>query len=93
MRKTNATLSALLCAATMVWAGSALALNPQPLPPGSRAPVGAGQFEPPDPCIQSDRNVQERTRPGQHKTTALACGHNGVNPGARNLNPQPLPPG
>ena len=34
MRKTNATLSALICVATMVWAGSAAALNPQPLPPG-----------------------------------------------------------
>jgi hypothetical protein len=33
MRKTNATLTALICVATMVWADAAFALNPQPLPP------------------------------------------------------------
>jgi hypothetical protein len=80
MTKTNTTLPALICVATMVWAGSAAALNPQPLPP-RRLPQ----------TITTNSNVLERT--GTRDASMHHYMHNGVNAGMRRLNPQPLPPG
>jgi hypothetical protein len=104
MRKMNVTLSAFLCVATIAWAGSAAALNPQPEPPNPQTPnakLHSTQFEPPGPCVKTQTIVAykdgedgvNRTRPGNHKPTAMACTHNGSNIGPHRLNPQPLPPG
>ncbi len=101
MRKTNVMLSAVFCVATLAWAGSAAAFNPQPDPPGRHLSTTNSQLEPPDPCAKAHEVVEykdgedgvNRTRPGNHKPGAMACTHKGVNPGAHQLNPQPLPPG
>ena len=98
MRKMNVTLSAVLCVATFAWAGSAFALNPQPEPPSPNAKLHIQQTEPPDSCLAAhsmamDKHQSERTRTSQLNAAALACSHNGFNPGTHKLNPQPLPPG
>ncbi|MGA7674485.1 MAG: hypothetical protein WCA78_05500 [Rhizomicrobium sp.] len=101
MRKMNVTLSAVFCVTTFAWAGSALALNPQPEPPRPLTPnakLHIQQVEPPDPCMAShstmmDKRQSEHARTGQLNAAALACAHNGPNSGAHMLNPQPLPPG
>ena len=98
MRKTDITLSALFCVATLAWAGSASALNPQPEPPGEHSlkpAVHNTMFEPPDPCFAAhrmaiDRHASEHARTGQLNQAALACAHGGQGP--IRLNPQPLPP-
>ena len=98
MRKTDITLSALFCVATLAWAGSASALNPQPEPPGERSmktAVHNTMYEPPDPCFAAhrtaiDKHQSEHARTGQLNQAALACTHGGQGP--NRLNPQPLPP-
>ncbi|MGC9954840.1 MAG: hypothetical protein ABSD21_11250 [Rhizomicrobium sp.] len=98
MRKTDITLSALFCVATLAWVGSASALNPQPEPPGEhsmKATMHNTVSEPPDPCLAAhttaiDKHTSERTRTGQLNQAALACAHSGLGP--NRLNPQPLPP-
>lgn len=83
MRNRNVTLSALFCAATLVWAGSAMALNPQPLPPGRHFTNA-----------MSTKNTFERTTtPDTHNASMPTYLRNGPNNGPRRLNPQPLPPG
>ncbi|MGB8365897.1 MAG: hypothetical protein ACLQUZ_19565 [Rhizomicrobium sp.] len=82
MRKTNAMLTALICVATMVCAESAVALNPQPLPPGRHSTT-----------TLTGKNTQERATPGGHTISTRPNLHNGTNPGVDKLNPQPLPPG
>jgi hypothetical protein len=102
MRKTNVMLSAAFCVATIGWAGSAAAFNPQPDPPGRHLPTtNSSQLEPPDPCVNAHQVVEykdgedgvNRTRPGNHKPGKMACMRRGPNSGAHMLNPQPLPPG
>jgi hypothetical protein len=79
MRKTNATLSTLICVAAMAWAGSAAALNPQPLPPR--------RF----PTLVTVHHTQGHLNFDRHRSSALS--RNGFNRGPHFLNPQPLPPG
>jgi hypothetical protein len=82
-------------------AGGALALNPQPLPPGKVAPNHA--YEPPDPCMQAQMGTQSpggggagkirmRKAGGEQMMMRKAGGEQmGTKPHC--LNPQPLPPG
>lgn len=82
MRNRNVTISTLLCAAALVWAGSAAALNPQPLPPG-RHFVNT----------MSSKNYFGQTIPNMHNASMPAYLPNGFSAGPHKLNPQPLPPG
>jgi hypothetical protein len=99
MRKTDIMLSAVFLVATLAWAGSASALNPQPEPPGehsTKLTVHNSVSEPPDPCLAAHtvtvaKHTPERTRTDQLNQAALACVRNGTGP--HRLNPQPLPPG
>jgi hypothetical protein len=77
MRRTNATLSSLICFAAMAWAGTAAALNPQPLPP-RRFPTAVTGY-----------HTQQRMNFDRHRASALQRN----NSGPHFLNPQPLPPG
>jgi hypothetical protein len=77
MRKTNVTLSALICVTAMAWAGSAAALNPQPLPPR--------RF----PTAVTSHHSREHMNFDRHRASTLPRN----NSGAHFLNPQPLPPG
>jgi len=79
MRRTNTTLSTLICLAAMAWASSAAALNPQPLPPR--------RF----PTAVTGTHTQQRMSFDRHR--ALTLPRNGLNRGPHFLNPQPLPPG
>lgn len=82
VRNRNVTVSALFCAAALVWAGSAAALNPQPLPPGRHFVNG----------MSTKKNFEQKM-PNEHNASIPAYLHNGLNAGPRKLNPQPLPPG
>lgn len=60
-----------LAAATTAMAGSALALNPQPLPPGLHVHrSSATRFEPPDPCLRAHARRAAATCAGQTRTRA-----------------------
>ena len=101
MSKMNVTLSAVFCVATLTWAGSALALNPQPEPPSPQSlktNTHNTVISPTVACPTAQATVLGKHRPqgaaaGQHGPTTLACPHNFTNPGTHQLNPQPLPPG
>ena len=93
MRRINVTLSSVFCLATITWAGSALALNPQPeppKPPDLKTLTHNQQLTQPDSCMASqtmtmDKHLSESARTKLLNAAALTCTHK--------LNPQPLPPG
>jgi len=108
MRKTYVTLSSLFCVATLTWAGSALALNPQPEPPGPQSLKTNTHNTVTSPAVACPtaqgtvlgKHQQQGAATGQHGPTTLqhgpttlACPHTFTNPGMHKLNPQPLPPG
>jgi hypothetical protein len=82
-------------------AGSALALNPQPLPPGKAAPNHA--YEPPDPCMQAQMQshgsgggagkIRMSETNGGHMMMMRKAGGEQMGTKPHCLNPQPLPPG
>jgi hypothetical protein len=88
--------SVLVFAGAFLVAGSALALNPQPLPPGKAHTM----HEPPDPCMKAQigsatsgagaGKVRMRKAGGEQMMMRKAGGEQS---NVHCLNPQPLPPG
>lgn len=96
MRKTNVVLAVPVLIGALTWAGSAVALNPQPEPPAQHVkhvqPHNT-QFESTDLClaaraVAADKKLAERERTRLLNKAVLACSQKGVP-----LDLQPQPPG